>query len=199
MNKTNPSVDVAIATYNENLLWMKFIPPSWKTFVYCTDETRKEFPKGIKPVYLPNMGREAGQWIQHLIRNYDSLSDYTVFLQGMPFDHSAEALIKLLVTQEFPYPISYIGGMPPSKDGFFMQPFGDSLAMFQKVYGSDPVPPPIPFQVGAQFYVHKKLIRNKPKSFYKKCLEEAYNPQYQSFGHMVEGCWGSFFDWPKFV
>ncbi|MGL1148113.1 hypothetical protein ACSTLH_00765, partial [Vibrio parahaemolyticus] len=36
---------------------------------------------------LPNVGREAHTWIHHIIERYETLSPYTLFLQGNPLDH----------------------------------------------------------------------------------------------------------------
>jgi hypothetical protein len=44
------------------------------------------FPKN-KVIKLPNLGREGGTYLYHIIKNYDNLSDYTIFTQANPVDH----------------------------------------------------------------------------------------------------------------
>ena len=36
---------------------------------------------------LPNVGRESHTIVSHIVSRYDSLADWTVFMQGDPFDH----------------------------------------------------------------------------------------------------------------
>jgi hypothetical protein len=39
------------------------------------------------PLALPNIGRESHTYLSHILRRYDDLAAYTVFVQGAPFDH----------------------------------------------------------------------------------------------------------------
>jgi hypothetical protein len=198
METLSPTVDVVLASYNEDLRWTKFLPDRWNKFVYCSNENRIEFPPGITPIRIPNGGREAGQWLKHIVRNYGEFSDFTVFLQGMPFPHNPEALLKLLIDDKFEQAISYVGGLPPT--AFFnLRPVGDVDTIIRKALGSDEPFYMIPFQAGAQFYVRKDVIMARPKEFYSNLLENAYNGQYPNFGHLMEPAWGCVFDWRKFV
>lgn len=42
--------------------------------------------------HIPNIGREAETYINHIIQNYDHLEDYLIFTQAYPFDHSPDFL-----------------------------------------------------------------------------------------------------------
>jgi hypothetical protein len=195
-----PTVDLVIASYGEDLSWMKWIPENWRVFLYNAKEGRENFPVGATPIRVPNGGREAGQYLQHLVQNYGDHSDYTLFVQGMPFDHEPTALIKKFLGEPFgPHPMQYIGALPPVKGGLFIPCHGDVEKALRKAYGEEQISPPIIFSVGAQFYIKREVILDRPKEFYEKLLENAYDPQWFSFGHMMEANWGCVFDWPKFA
>jgi hypothetical protein len=44
---------------------------------------------------LNNVGREGHTYYKYICDNYDNLKDYTIFLQGNPFDHSPNLIFNL--------------------------------------------------------------------------------------------------------
>jgi hypothetical protein len=196
-----PSIDLVIASYGENLSWMKWIPSHWRVFLYCAKEDRTEFQTDVKPVMVPNGGREAGQYFQHLVDHYGDHSDYTIFFQGMPFDHSARDVIDILTENFIPSePLRYVGGMGAFPLWMSQKPMGPIMDVFIRVFGSeDKVPPGVPGNIGAQFFVSKETILASPKSTYEAFLKESRADHPLSFGHLIEGAWGSVFNWHKFV
>ena len=67
-----PSVHVVVAHYNENTEWTKNVKYP------VTIISRKGIPEDT----IPNKGREASSYLEYIIKNYDSLSDYTIFVHG---------------------------------------------------------------------------------------------------------------------
>jgi hypothetical protein len=60
------------------------------------------YNKGIKlieedynEILMENVGREGHTYYSHIVNNYDNLDDYTIFLQGNPFDHSPNLIDNL--------------------------------------------------------------------------------------------------------
>jgi hypothetical protein len=43
--------------------------------------------RGAVTVYVEDEGREAGVYLRHIVGNWDTLEDYTIFLQADPFPH----------------------------------------------------------------------------------------------------------------
>jgi hypothetical protein len=196
----SPSTDVVIASYGEDLRWMSWLPDSWRHFVYCTKADRTDLPDGA--VILPNVAREAGQYLHHLATRYDELADITLFLQGFPFDHNAPAVIRTLLNKELPHPICYLGANPPM--GPMHKPhFDQAKAILRKgcdVIGKEEIGDVIPFSVGAQFYVRREVVHAYPREYYQRLLDACSEPDTQpGFAHMMEGNWGSVFDWKKFT
>lgn len=90
-------IDIVIAHYNENLGWVNTLPVESRVFLYTKGNT--PIPDAV---HLPNIGREAHTYWHHINTIADK-AEYTVFLQGNPFDHidslnlTPEGLIKWLV------------------------------------------------------------------------------------------------------
>lgn len=78
---------IVLARYNEDITWAdKF---GHKCLVYNKGlELKTNFSSVIQRSNNPNFGREGETYLYHIINNYDSLDEYTVFSQGDPFKHS---------------------------------------------------------------------------------------------------------------
>lgn len=198
----SPSVQVVIASYNEDLRWLKWLPEDWSLQIYNTKADRQDLPAGA--IKLPNTAREAGQYLAHIVRNYDDLADVTLFLQGFPFDHNAPAVIRTLLNKEFPHPICYVGANPGTLGYSLGKPFfQQAQAIFKKAYdviGEEEIGDVIPFTVGAQFYVRREVVHARPLAFYERLLQATTDEDTKNgFAHVVEGCWGCAFDWKPFA
>lgn len=79
--------DIVIARYNESLEWCK--PYASMCIVYNKGEPLKN-NFGLKIRQLPNVGRESHTYLSHIIYNWDTLNEYTVFLQGGDIGHGQE-------------------------------------------------------------------------------------------------------------
>lgn len=86
------TTDLVVASYNENLRWcamweifnpMMNLLPNCSLRVYRTG-TRNGESLHLKEdvVYLENKGREASQWLAHIVLNYEKLADISLFLQA---------------------------------------------------------------------------------------------------------------------
>jgi len=64
---------VVVAHYKENIDWLKNVR-NMKTCVISR--------QGMAPGIPPNRGNEASAYLEYIIHNYDTLSDYTVFVHG---------------------------------------------------------------------------------------------------------------------
>lgn len=210
LDNLNKPVTFLFATHNERLSWVNILPKErdYRVVVSCSSDTRteKEFPS-VDDFYLrENWGREAGHYLEYIIRCYESLSQTTVFLQAGCWDHlKTDALVsdllKLFFANElcdFPAPMAYVGRPYacrkfPVKETSAIYPI--LKAAWGKDYGGGPkqIPPSIPFKVGAQIYVQKEVIHAMPKEFYETLYEEGKKCP-RSFAHAVEPIWGCLFN-----
>jgi Protein of unknown function (DUF3431) len=91
-----PRIDLVIARYQEDLSWIDELHNIYdKIIIY-----NKGSPLTIdnSEVYvLPNYGREAYSYFYHIINNYDTLADITLFIPGSCWAQ-LEKKFKFLVT-----------------------------------------------------------------------------------------------------
>jgi hypothetical protein len=85
--------EIVIARYRENISWIQNLPLSWKITIYNKGDilpnTLQTLPN-VTIITIENKGREAETIVYHLLHRYDTVSDFTVFLQASPFDHAPE-------------------------------------------------------------------------------------------------------------
>ena len=154
---------MAVASCGEDLSWTRLV--GGPVTIYDASGSAG-FP-GAVPV--ENRAREAGQYLFHIIRNYPFFHDWEIFVQGNPFAHSADPVLR--------------GGAFDWSWGPF-QPLGN-------VVGFDPrgcehdrwaarfatewmggVPAGMHWVVGAQFGVHRKLLLNRPLDYWQSLREK---------------------------
>ena len=82
-------IKLVIARYNEKIDWIK----SPNHVIYNKGNQLNDPTKIV--IEMPNVGREGHTYLTHIVKNYNNLSDYTVFLQGDPFPHSGNLSLNL--------------------------------------------------------------------------------------------------------
>jgi hypothetical protein len=80
---------IVVARYNECVEWTKQFP---NIIIYNKGQNLNN---DYNEVLLNNVGREGHTYYKYICDNYENLSDYTIFLQGRPFDHSPNILSNL--------------------------------------------------------------------------------------------------------
>lgn len=91
---------IVISHFNEDLSWIRSIPDHWEILVYYKGNMPRWYPR-VSYVSLENKHRESGTFLHHVIQNYNSLDDLTLFCQGHPFDHCKEFLDVIQMTDIF--------------------------------------------------------------------------------------------------
>jgi len=163
---------LVISRYQEDLGWEE----NYDTIIYNKGKSI------MGTISLPNLGREGHTYIYHILSNYENLDDYTVFLQGNPFDHSQDLFYKLKEFEELQNKPDFFHlckeilmddgkGKPNHWVDIPVSYYYNDLFKIPRtefIYGS-----------GAQFIVSKERILSRPKSFYSnimKHLETHINP-----------------------
>jgi hypothetical protein len=72
---------LVVSHYEQNLSWVSTTTAFINTIVY--DKSKKD--TGL--VKLENLGREPHTYVHHILENYTSLADWTIFAQDNPFEH----------------------------------------------------------------------------------------------------------------
>ncbi len=190
------TIQYVIARYQEDISWANSVS---NCIIYNKSTSQ---PNTIHPVVsLPNVGREGHTYLHHIISNYDKLDDYTVFLQGYPFDHSPQLedklknFVKQIDEEKKEIPFEYISQKIVSSN-IERCPCDITLNLiptYKAVFGLDKTTHPFTFGAGAQFIVSKNTILSRPKSFYEnmiKLLDYDVNP---SEGFIIERFWNMIF------
>ena len=172
--------DVVIAKYKEDVSWVDNIAHSWadaeiRKFIYSKDEN-EDNPNYIR---LPNVGREADTYLNHIIRNYDDLAEYTLFSQGGPksdiwdicddWRHYLSAAFDfdffplghhVNVDNNWGYPTGWTADLP-----YILREF------YKDIFGSyEGCPNYFVYTVGAIFVVKRDRIKQYSIQFYENLL-----------------------------
>lgn len=194
---------VVIARYKEDISWADGLSHE-RAVIYHKSDTPCISPHPV--VSLANVGREGHTYAYHILTHYDTLDDYTLFLQGYPFDHSPHLETQLheihdRIAQGTQPDFQYV-----SQRVLFSHlercPYDITLNMiptYEKVFGSfhsfgtKKKGHPFVFGAGAQFIVSRAAIQSRPCSFYQNIcnlLEYDVNP---IEGFSIERFWQMIF------
>ena len=166
---------IVVARYNENVEWTK-------EFTNVTIYNKGEpLPTEFNEIRLNNVGREGHTYYTHIVNQYNSLDDFTIFLQGNPFDHSPNIIETLRHLQINPSAFDFV-----TKHKFICEMRGcyhhaglPLQETFIRLFGFKPSDGSFIFGPGAQFIVSKQKILKHSLNFYKKIvdiLEKDVNP-----------------------
>ena len=156
-------IDLVVAHYREDLCWLDAFEsePDFRVIVYTKGSMPKSSPYELH--MRPNVGREAETWLYHIATRYDSLADYTVFLQGHPFDHTEIPLtpnsLRQAVCSYFPLRSLY----RESPNAF---PIVRSREYAELLFQVSP--PTFSFSPGAQYILSRDRIKRRPLAFYAR-------------------------------
>ena len=163
-------VCIVIARYNESLEWTKIF--SNKIIYNKGNPLTGDFNE----ILLNNVGREGHTYYKHIYDNYENLADFTIFLQGNPFDHSPNIIpiLNLYINSkqlniDFEFLSESI--INCNLNGCIRHPGLPLIETYKKLFGERKENMNFEFGAGAQFIVSKKKILQRPKEFYLKIIE----------------------------
>ena len=74
------------AVFRENVTWISYSSPTFS----APNNFSFVLYQRIDPTdafYSPNKGDEAGIYLQYIVEHYDSLPDWSIFVQARPWEH----------------------------------------------------------------------------------------------------------------
>ena len=180
-------IDLVVAKYNEDTNWLvdSLIQENCRIFLYNKGNDF-DGPKFHHYEALQNIGRESHTYLTHITKNYESLADKTIFLQGHPFDHCDDNFydfINAVKDQDFDY-LPLCSQLRDYKQYKRQYTFAKTITAnpvehpslqmtptFKTVMGENvEVPEEFFFAAGAQFACSKETLLIHSKSFYEKTL-----------------------------
>ena len=206
------SYEFVIAHYNENLDWI--VPIAKHAHVYHKGSDRQ--PPLLQLFAwkrLPNVGREGHTYLYHIISNYDTLPETTIFLQAdnshqscrffttppMDYVYDIKHMTSLNITCQNPKrfetwrEISYNGKfLEMLTSGEMRRANLTVLDFFKELSGSLP-PRFVYFCPGGCFAAKRDMIKKHPKDFYIKALSFLDDHPNPEEGHYIERLWSTIF------
>jgi hypothetical protein len=168
---------IVVSRYNEDVEWTKQFP---NVIIYNKGGPLDDIYNAIP---MENVGREGHTYMSYIYENYDHLDDYTIFLQGNPFDHSPHIVENIYGLMK------YINGGIPEEiwniDFCFLSEFCVTSALpecpchpglpmveiYEYLFEEKKTNAEFLYGGGAQFIVSKERIRSRPKEFYLKVIQ----------------------------
>lgn len=184
----DPSRELVVAAHHEDLAWLADV--ACAVTVYAKGN---QCPQGVPCVSLPNVQREAGTMLHHIVTRWDSLAPLTIFCQGNPFDHSPDFLARLALPYDRPTSLSvhYQANRPERwiKDRDRVEwhhghevRYGDATvqahtgiprwfdsAAWAYIFAC-PMPTPLWFGYGATWAIPAEVIQARPRAFWAHLL-----------------------------
>lgn len=211
------NVSLVINRFNESVDWIKEYEDI-KIIIYNKGSELKINQKNVSVIDKENLGRESETYLYHVIENYSTLSDLTIFTQAYPFDNIPsffEFLNSDLSKKEYNNHFNWYGknsdicdqngspGIYPILSGHPNE-FNRTLGTIYKDVFSKECPSVINFKPNASFSVSKDLILKRPKKLYQKLLSYLIYPEQNDYegifkynpyeGHIIERMWGLIFN-----
>ena len=197
-----PAMDLVVARYREDLRWLRRVPRAFRVHVY---DKGGDLPDAIP---LPNVGREAHTYLHHITTRYEELADLTVFVQGKPFDHVPDLHRRLkdwASGQATAPAFQWLGFLVDADDRTGSRLFQtwsknperiplDMAGFWRAVFAGQPVPELFVFFGGAHCAVTRKVIQQRPRSFYENALHVAEH--FPDAAHCFERTWHHIFGQP---
>jgi len=192
----NSNTIIVVSTYSEsesrkNLDWIqKLIKKGYHVCVY--DHKKSD----VNPYYVPeNKGREASVYLRYIIHYYDSLQEYTIFLQDDDRSwHHKGSIVDLIIEKENSkskyhnlnnrcLSLIYPNDLFPMMKVYFKNYLSPYIGDMNK-YGDWTAGYPC----CSQFIIHKEYIRKYPKEMYEKMYRYMMDGRHdeKSKGHMFE-------------
>ena len=196
------SFDLVVARYQEDLAWLRRVPPAFRRWVY---DKGGGTPQAVP---LPNVGREAHTYLHHITTHYDDLASLTVFVQGKPFDHAPDLHHRLRAWDSGAETVAdfrWLGFLVDEDDATGSRLFQkwsknpeshplDLCGFWSALFGAEPCPASFVFFGGGQFAVTRATLHRRPRSFYEAAL--AVSGSFPDAAHCFERTWNAVFGVP---
>ena len=176
---------IVVSRYCENVNWSKQFQD---VLIYNKGKPMNE---NYNEIMLNNVGREGHTFYKHICDNYDNLSDFIIFLQGNPFDHSPNLIYNLekyINNKDLNIDFEFISEriLDCNLSGCPYHPDLPLIDVYEKLFNEKKKDLIFKFGAGAQFIVSKKHILKKPKNFYCKIVEILQNDICPIEGFVIE-------------
>jgi hypothetical protein len=167
------SYALVVARYHEDMKWSEYVDKS-KLVVY------DKYPIPMEnTIPRKNFGRDPETFLYYIMSNYDNLPDYTLFVQGFPFDQ-----MKDVDASNFQDKIDkLIESKPETALPLFRDVYSEHISVhpgllqreyYKYIFDTEDAPEIFMFSAGCQYIVPRHVIMVRPKHFYEKLHDMSY-------------------------
>jgi hypothetical protein len=180
---------ILVARYNENVDWAFFFQNEIQNVIIYNKGT--ELNNCSNQILLTNVGREGHSYYKYIYENYFNLEDYTIFLQGNPFDHSPNIIKKLYAIindRDLKIDFEFLSEiiLECNLSGCKYHSNIPLKEVYEKIFNEKNENKEFKFGMGAQFIVSKAKILQRPQSFYLNIIELLQHDIDPIEGYVVE-------------
>ncbi len=215
----SPTVDLVVARYKEDLSWLqKYMHLPFRT-IYIYNKSDQPIqcirPKNCKVISIPNVGVCDQTYLYHIIHNYSSLADFTVFLPGSGNLPNKTIQVEKIVNGAFQgkaQMVGYVLDKPVHQayDSFQVKQYLTNHSSNQDDKATNLTPADVspfgnwyrhyfPTQNDARisylgiFCLTRQMIQKNPKSKYEKYDKLLNKDKLSETAHFMERSWASLF------
>ena len=215
------SVELVVAVYEETLDWLDSITKDSYTsiLVYNKGSSKPLVEQKYTVIPLENLGREGHTYIYHVVNNYSSLADITVFLPGSTMQDSYkksqfERIMESLKTNKQSCIIASTNFQDHESYGFMIDAW-KSTNSENKEKNQESQLNMAPFRPMGEWFrnrmegesircvsfrgvvaVSREDIHKRPISFYQTLLDDLSVSSNPEVGHYTERLWTNIFSIP---
>lgn len=202
-NVKKPTKSLVLARYNEDVSWAKDVTSFFDNiFIYNKGDDEINF-NYAKIINLKNVGRESQTYVQFIIDNYTTMTDYVLFSQARPEDRGWNKNINSFIeniknVSNCTEPFGMLGWVnietlqsqePIEEHKFQEMRFKDE---FESLFKSN-YPSGIPYSSGATIWVSSQRIKSKSIQFYHHLNERLNKDIHPPMAWIVERFWALIF------
>lgn len=188
------NLQVVVTRCDENISWIK---NHHNVKIYQKINNLNTYYSIDNVTYIPNYGKDAYTHLFHIVENYNTLADYTLFSQANPYDHDSQFNIEKFRNKEFFGVCERYGNWCGSLHGSFhgwgriihhdkwlkeiesgeLTPAKNTYGEYWDKYIRKPKPNPedMVWYHGIIFSASRKIIQKNSKQYYEALLETVSN------------------------
>lgn len=178
---------LVVARYNEPLDWLSAVPKWWEVCIYNKGEPVTVDSRHLT-TNVQNVGREAETFLHHNVLREPR--DYTIYLQGNPFDHCPDPLGQANFIMRRGDRVGWLGphydtdwNVSPHK----LDDLGAS-AVWSRLFPGHQMPRRFSFPAGAQMVVWRSQVAARPPGWWRLAHEIAKTTDWR-VAHCFERFW----------
>ena len=175
INNPKNNIQIIITRYNECINWAKKFN---NILLYNKGNQNDPILNDFNYINIPNVGRDIHTIFYHIYHNYDSLNDYTVFLQGFAHDHSPnlnknmnKIIDRINKNEHIPNLYKDLGELILDGKIFCHQNINIMNDVYERIFGEKMGDKKVMFCSGAQFIVSRENILKRSRDFYKNIMD----------------------------